>query len=251
MDDCKRVAERVTPYVDGALPTGERQEVEQHLGHCPPCARGAQEEQGARAVLRHRADRLKEAPLPPGLRSRCEALAREHSRVRTVTIWRMLVPTTAIAVMLIITGVLIFSLATRRSDTLLAAQLTADHVKCFEIFVPHQGADASAVEEELESKYGWDMHVPPTSAEAGITLVGGRRCLYADGSMPHVMYEADGQAVSLFRLEGVTRPPADVNALGHHSRIWTRGGHTYVLVLPDKESAHIARVARYVEREAR
>jgi anti-sigma factor RsiW len=251
MDDCKRVAERVTPYVDGALPPGERQEVEQHLGHCPPCARGAEEEQGARAVLRERAVRLKEAPLPPGLRSRCEALAREHSRVRTVAVWRMLVPATAIAVMLIITGVLIFSLATRRSDTLLAAQLTADHVKCFEMFVPSTSTDASAVEEELESKYGWDMHVPPSSREAGLTLVGGRRCLYADGSMPHVMYEAAGQPVSLFRLEGVTRPPADVNALGHHCRIWTRGGHTYVLVLPDKESPAIARVARYVEREAR
>ena len=253
MDDCKRTAGRITPYVDGTLPPGERTEVEQHLGHCPPCARGAQEEQGARVVLRECSSRLKAQPLPPGLRSRCEALAREHSRVRTVALWRMLLPATAIAVLLIFAGVLVFSVATRRSDALLAAQLTADHVKCFEVFVPNTNAAASEVEEELESKYGWDIHVPPSSDAAGITLLGGRRCLYADGSMPHVMYKAAGSAehVSLFRLDDVTRKPGDVTTLGHHCRIWSRGGHTYVLVLPKETSPEIARLARYVEREAR
>jgi anti-sigma factor RsiW len=252
MDECRRTAERVTPYVDGALPPGERREVEQHLQHCPPCARGAQEEQGARTVLRERADRLRAQPLPPGLRSRCEALAHEHSRVQAVRWWRLLVPATAIAVLLIFAGVLIFAVATRRSDTLLAAQLTADHVKCFEVFVPEKGADASEIEEELESKFGWDMHVPPSSSAAGITLLGGRRCLYADGSMPHVMYKAEGaEPVSLFRLEGVTRKAGEVTTLGHHCRIWSRGGNTYVLVLPKETSPGIARLARYVEREAR
>jgi len=253
MDDCKRTAGRVTPYVDGALPPGERTEVERHLNACPPCARGAQEEQGARTVLRECSDRLKAEPLPPGLRSRCEALAREHSRVRTVALWRMLMPATAIAVLLIFAGVLIFSVATRRSDALLAAQLTADHVKCFQVFVPEGTSSASEVEEELESKYGWDLHVPPSSDADGITLLGGRRCLYADGSVPHVMYRAASGAapVSLFRLEGVTRKPGEVTTLGHQCRIWSRGGNTYVLVLPKESSPEIARLARYVEREAR
>jgi anti-sigma factor RsiW len=254
MDDCRRTAGRVTPYVDGVLPEGERSDVERHLAACPPCRRGALEEQGGRTVLRECADRLKAEPLPPGLRSRCETLAREHSRVRLVTLWRLLAPITAMAVLIIFAGVLLFSLATRRSDALLAAQLTADHVKCFKIFAPgdEAPADAARVEQELDAKYGWDMHVPASSRDAAITLIGGRRCLYADGSMPHVMYTAGGSApVSLFRLEGVTRKEGEVTALGHHCRIWSRGGHTYVLVTPERQTPEMVRLAQYVRAEAR
>jgi anti-sigma factor RsiW len=250
MDDCRRTAGRVTPYVDNALPQPERAEVEQHLDACPPCRRGAEQEQAGRTVLRECADRLRSEPLPPGLRSRCESLAREHSRKPRVSWFRLLVPLSAMAVLVIFAAVLLFSVATRRSDTLLAAQLTADHVKCFKVFEPGGYVEAAHVERELDEKYGWDMHVPSTSEDA--SLLGGRRCLYADGSIPHVMYRGKGtEPISLFRLEGVTRRPADVTTLGHHSRIWSRGGHTYVLVTPQPETPEIARLARYVQSEAR
>lgn len=250
MDDCRRTAGRVTPYVDNALPHKERAEVEQHLDACPPCRHGAEQEQAGRTVLRECAERLKSTPLPPGLRSRCESLAREHARKPRVSWFRLLVPLSAIAVLVVVAGVLLFSMATRRSDTLLAAQLTADHVKCFKVFEPGGYVEAAHVEEELDRNYGWDIHVPPTSED--VTLLGGRRCLYADGSMPHVMYRAKGsEPISLFRLEGVTREAADVTTMNHHSRIWSRGGHTYVLVTPARETPEIARLARYVQAEAR
>jgi anti-sigma factor RsiW len=250
MNDCRRTAGRVTPYVDNALPQGERAEVEQHLDSCPPCRRGAEQEQGGRAVLRECAERLRSEPLPPGLRSRCESLAREHGRRLRVSWFRLLVPLSAMAALVIVAGVLLFSVATRRSDTLLAAQLTADHMKCFKVFEPNGAVDSVGVEQELDRDYGWDMHVPPTS-DAG-KLVGARRCLYADGSVPHVMYRGTGaEPVSLFRLEGVTRAPADVTALGYHSRIWSRGGHTYVLVTPERQTPDLVRLARYVQAEAR
>jgi anti-sigma factor RsiW len=250
MDDCQRTAGRITPYVDGALPETEHAKVEEHLTACPPCRRGAEQEQGGRTVLRECADRLKAAPLPPGLRSRCESLAREHVRPPRVSWLRLLVPLTAIATIVIVAGVMLFSVATRRSDALLAAQLTADHVKCFKVFEPDGVVEAVRVEQELEARYGWDMHVPATSEDA--TLLGGRRCLYADGSMPHVMYRGrDAEAISLFRLDGVTRGEGEVSTLGHHSRIWSRGGHTYVLVTPERETPAMARLARYVQAEAR
>jgi anti-sigma factor RsiW len=250
MDDCQRTAGRVTPYVDNALPTSERAEVEQHLDACPPCRHGAEQEQAGRTVLRQCAGRLRSEPLPPGLRSRCESLAREHTHKPRVFWLRLLVPLTAMAVLVIVAGLLLFSVATRRSDTLLAAQLTADHVKCFKVFEPDGSADHVRVEQALDRDYGWDMHVPPTSDDA--TLLGGRRCLYADGSVPHVMYRGTrAEPVSLFRLEGVTRGPADVTTLGHHTRIWSRGGHTYVLVTPERETPALLRLARYVQAEAR
>jgi anti-sigma factor RsiW len=253
MDDCRRTAERLTPYVDEALPPGERTDVERHLNACPPCRTEAIEEQGGRTVVRECADRLRQSPLPPGLRSRCEALARAHAHVRTVASWRArLVPATLIATLVIFTGLALFSVATRRSNAVLAAQLTADHLKCFKVFVPGGEADAAQVERDLEDTYGWDMHVPPSSADADLQLLGGRRCLYADGTVPHVMYHgAEDVPVSLFRLEGVTRADADVTTLGHRCRIWSRGGNTYVLVAPDSASGQMARVARYVQQQAR
>lgn len=255
MSDCRRTSERLTPYVDDALPQAERADVQQHLERCPPCHRAATEEQGGRAVVRECADKLRTSPpLPPGLRSRCEALAQEHAGVRTVAGWRArLVPVGLMAVLIAFTGVALLSVATHRSEALLAAQLTADHLKCFKVFADTSAAvDAPAVEAHLASDYGWDMHVPPSSADTGLTLLGGRRCLYAEGLMPHVMYRAGTQTISLFRLDGTNREAMDITALGHRSRLWTSHGHTYVLVAHDSAPVpQFNRIARYVAAVAR
>jgi anti-sigma factor RsiW len=252
MDDCRRTGERLTPYADELLPPAERHEVEKHLGDCPPCHRSAIKEQGGRGLVRECADRLRKQELPPGLRSRCEALAREHASPTTRVSWRArLIPATLMAALATVAGLGLLSVATHRSNALLAAQLTADHVKCFKVFDTDVEVSAQQVEEALE-QYGWDMHVPASSPDAGARLLGGRRCLYADGTMPHVMYRAAGAApVSLFRLEGERRDEAEVTTLGHRCRIWSRGGHTYVLVAPDAASNQTARLANYVRQEAR
>jgi anti-sigma factor RsiW len=252
MDDCRRTADRLTPYVDEALPPGERSDVERHLNKCPPCRQSAVEEQGGRTVVRECADRLRQSPLPPGLRSRCEELARHHCRGRVSIFGRRLVPALLIGSVAIVTGLVVLSVATPQSGAVLAAQLTADHVKCFGLVGPGKEVDARHVEQNLEARYGWDMHVPPSSPEHGLRLLGGARCLYADGTMPHIMYRAASAApVSLFRLEGVTRDAADVTTMGHRCRIWSRGGNTFVLVVPESASSETARLARYVQQEAR
>ncbi len=153
--------------------------------------------------------------------------------------------------LVILTGSL-FSFVTRRSDALLAAQLTADHLKCFGLFRPAAGQtmDAEQAQRLLAERYGWDLHVPPSSEKNALQLVTARRCLYADGRIPHLMYQASGQDVSLFVLEGETRVPAEVTTLGHHSRIWSRGGNTFVLVSPVAE-AQVAGAIQYVRQDAR
>src|SRR6185436_12006252 len=115
-----------------------------------------------------------------------------------------------------------------------AAQLTADHVKCFGLFRPDAGdsMDAAQAERMLASRFGLDVHVPPSSGADAVELVKARRCLYADGRIPHLMYQANGQDISLFVLEGETRAPAELTAFGHHTRIWSRGGNTFVLITP-------------------
>ena len=68
-------------------------------------------------------------------------------------------------ILLVFTASAIFSLATRQSDAVLAAQLTADHSKCFKLFVAGNPPvmDAHEVEEMLAREYGWKIHVPPSS----------------------------------------------------------------------------------------
>jgi anti-sigma factor RsiW len=245
--------------VDETLASGERPGVERHLSACPPCRDRAAQERGARAVLREWAARVREEPsrlrgetLPPGLRSRCEALARDCSHRRTLVGWRRLLPAGLAAVLVTFTALALLSVATRRSDALLAAQLTADHAKCFAFFADlgAPAADPHAVEHDL-AQYGWQMHVPPSVPQDRLRLVGGRRCLYAEGLVPHVMYQAGTQQLSLFRLDGVTRKKSDITSLGYRCRIWSRGGNTFVLVSPTTATPEVTRIARYVEEQAR
>ncbi len=203
-------------WTSNSMPT-RRVEIERHLEGCMACRGAVAGERGGQTVLRQHAQRLREEPLPPGLRSRCESLVHEHARAASLPGWRRtLVPTVLSVILLVFTASAIFSLATRRSDAVLAAQLTADHSKCFKLFVAGNPPvmDAHEVEEMLAREYGWKIHVPPSAD--GLQLVGVRRCLYADGLIPHVMYRAaNGQDLSLFVLNGVTRNanrPGDVRA---------------------------------------
>jgi anti-sigma factor RsiW len=247
--DCRRACDRLATYVDRLLSADERQEIDRHLASCPPCRAAALAEEGARTVLRERASTLRSEALPPGLRSRCEAIAREHVKPAPARTWRV-VPVSMTAVLTLFIATVVFSLATQQSDTLLAAQLTADHSKCFSLFVPTGAptADPGRLEQMLLDDYGWKVRVPPSSPQDGVQLIGARRCLYADGRIPHVMYRVNGQDVSLFMLDGVARNDADVTAFGHRSRIWSRGGTTYVLVGPD--AADLTGAVRYIMREA-
>jgi anti-sigma factor RsiW len=250
VSECRRTIDRLAPYADRLLPPDERAEIESHLVSCPPCRTAARAEEGARAVMREKAPSLRTQPLPPGLRSRCEAAARAQIASSAKRTWR-LVPVSMTAVLTLFLATVVFSLATKQSDTLLAAQLTADHSKCFGLFAEPDAppVDAHRLEQMLLDDYGWTVQVPPSSPQDGVQLIGARRCLYADGRIPHVMYRVNGQDVSLFLLEGVVRHDADVTALGHRSRIWSRGGTTYVLVGP-AGAADLTTAVRYIMREA-
>ena len=256
MSECRRIGESLAAYADDLLKPAERSAVDRHLAACPPCRKLADNEQGARRLLRQASPQLLNETLPPGLRTRCEALARERSATRLARFgpwWRVrLVPVLLTVVVMIFGASAFLSVATRRSDTLLAAQLTADHSKCFKFLGPPDGtsADARNIERMLFEQYGWRIHVPSSSADDDVQLIGARRCLYGDGLVPHVMYRVHGQDVSLFVLPGTERKADDLVTLGHRSQIWSRDGTTFVMVSAT-DAGGMASASRYVMREAR
>jgi anti-sigma factor RsiW len=250
MTDCRTCVEQLPGYVDETLPPDARAAITRHLNFCGTCRREEAAQRAAVEVLRQRATALRCGPVPPGLRSRCEA-ALSAGRPSATRRWlAVLVPTAVAAILIVATAIALLKVATARSNTVLAAELTADHIKCFGLFASGstKGADPKTVEAMLRARYGWDVHLPPSSDAEGLRLDGARKCVYADGPIPHVMYQAHGQDVSLFILEGVNRPSGDVSTLGHRARIWTRGRNTYVLV-SSAAAGTLTDVVGYVQRE--
>src|SRR2546425_12458500 len=121
MNDCRQIAEWITSYVEGGLAAQIGAQVERHGAACPPCRGRLVQEQGARNALRHCAERLTNQPLPPGLESRCEALARDQATRRMVAGWRRLVPVAVAAVLLLAMALGVLPSLTGRSTALLAA----------------------------------------------------------------------------------------------------------------------------------
>ncbi len=248
MSDCREFDALITPYTDGLLTPSRCAEVDRHAASCRQCRERLAQEQGARLAIRHCAGELAGLSLPPGLATRCQAaLCVTTAGDTRFTWWRAWMPLAA-AVLVVVAGVVVL---TGRSNALLAAQLTADHLKCFAVFTPREatGRDARVAEQQL-AEYGWRVRVPASSSELDLQLLGVRRCLYAEGTLPHVMYTVHGRPVSLFSLAEGMRPSAVVDALGHESHIWQRGGRTFVLVAP-RDAGPMAAVAQYLEQEAR
>src|SRR5581483_2685825 len=104
---------------------------------------------------------------------------------------------------------------TRLSATVLAAQLTLDHVKCFPLHRDVTPLSPASSEAAFAEEYGWRLHVPMAPAADALELVGVRRCFCAEGPAVHVMYRHQGEPVSLYVLRNATRPAASADIFGH------------------------------------
>src|SRR6185436_10885046 len=92
-------------------------------------------EQAVHALLRARRSALVERGVPPGLRARVASLAESKALVAPAgRSWRARLMPLALAasLVLVVAGAFVYE-ATARSTQLLAAELTADHLKCFRV----------------------------------------------------------------------------------------------------------------------
>ena len=258
MPNCQNIDPLVTPFIDGDLPGPDRRAVEEHLRACPPCHSRVAAEREVQQLIRARGPMLKHTAAPDTLHAKCWALARltpaaadagaaARAAAPPAAQPKRLAPYALAASLVLVVGGAFVYQATDKSARVLAAELTADHVKCFAlngVFGKHEGV--VAVESSMADSFGWRMHLPADPARAGMALVGSRQCLYGEGEIAHIMYRHDGHPVSLFMLPKSARKEEILDVLGHEAKIWCDGDRTFVLVAREPR-AEVERMASFVQ----
>jgi anti-sigma factor RsiW len=258
MKDCTQLDPLVTPYVDGELAVVDRQAVEQHLLACPPCRARVAAEHAIRHLILAKKTAFESARAPADLRARCAAFGKFQAGTGSARAglappparsWRTRLAPLALAASLVavVGGTFVYQL-TERSTRVLAAELTADHLKCFGVINGMLGThqEPAAVESSMASSFGWRMHLPERPDREGLNLVGARPCLYGEGRVAHIMYRHNGKPVSVFMLPKMTRPEEIVEVMGHEAAIWSAGDRTFVLIAREPP-AEVARMVSFVQ----
>src|SRR5205814_3119883 len=124
-------------------------------------------ERAVRELMRVKRAEIAAEAAPDALRARCAALrAGAAGAALLPSAWRARLKPLSIAagVVLVAGGVGLYE-ATDRSTRVLAAELTADHVKCFGVMNTLLGtnADAAMIERAMKEMFGWQMHVPESA----------------------------------------------------------------------------------------
>jgi anti-sigma factor RsiW len=225
MPSCRDIDPLFAPYVDGAASAEERAIVDAHLRACPKCRHQTALQTVVRDSVR---TKLCRPCAPEELRTRCRAAARAGRWPFGTTRSTLASLSMAAALVLIVGGVLLYTL-TGLSPTVLAAQLTLDHVKCFAVHDADVPVDVAVGEAQYARDYGAEIHLPRT-AIAGLQLVNMRRCFCGEGAAAHAMYRLNGRPVSLYVIPDASRERAGVEVFGHDAVIWSNANTTYVLV---------------------
>jgi anti-sigma factor RsiW len=257
MSKCQDLDPLFAPYADGDVAADDRASVEAHLERCPPCRERVAEQRTVRAVLVAQRPTLR-ACASEHLRARCAAYGRSAARRPfpfglSGAARRWLPLSVAATLVLAVAGAFLFGLNDRVQA--LAAQLTLDHVTCFQFAPERLGhADALTASRDWMAKQGWPIAIPASSASAQLELLGIRRCSMSTGRVAHLMYKWRGEPLSVFVVPRTIRRMSDqqelVEKFGHEAVMWTEGDRTYV-VLSRARPADLAAVVGYVRANAR
>lgn len=256
MTKCRDLDPLFAPYADGEAMPGDRASVESHLDRCPPCRENVAEQRTIRAAVAACRPTLRTLA-PHQLRARCAAHARTVRRRRftfTRVIQRPWIPA-SVAAALVIAVAAALIIGVNDKVEALTAQLTIDHVKCFQ-FAPERlkHSDAATAAHDWAERQGWAIEIPASSSSEGLELLGVRRCATSNGRLAHVLYKWHGQPLSMFILPRSIRGVPDqrkfVENFGHEAVIWSGNDRTYVL-LAHARSAELEPVLGYVRANAR
>lgn len=263
MNECREVAPLFTPYVDGEASVPERARVEAHVGACGVCRDQVQAQRAAREALRTRRERVR-ACASADLKARCRAHALVTVPVRAAAVpapsvgrrapayrrplaYRNWMPLTAAATLFLAVAA-VFGLGLTDKANALAFQSTLDHVKCARFHMPATEGDPVASAEAWHARFGWPIKVPASLTEPPLQLRGVRRCGVLDGRVAHIMYDWQGEPLSVFVLPRavVDESPEEVHRLGRDGEVWSRGDRTYILISDRPRGPALDKVVAYV-----
>jgi anti-sigma factor RsiW len=252
MANCREIETKLAEYVDGLQPDAERAAVESHLQSCPPCRARAAGERVAHDLVCARRQTLRPS-VPGNLRERCAAQRRLASPPVPVFARTPWVRFSLAATVLLAAGLFVL-FGWGSSVETYAAQLAADHLKCFQ-FPPDAAAppDVTLLGKTWQATAGWALKVAASTSSEQLQLLGIRQCGSSRGRVAHVFYRWRGEPLSVYVLNHRFDhgPDAahdhDFNKLGEHAIVWTVRERTYAVVaskrLPDLQHA-----AHYVRR---
>jgi anti-sigma factor RsiW len=250
----------VTPFVDGELPDTEREAIAQHLRVCAPCSSRVAAERAVRDLIHRRKAALDAVRAPDALRATCARFASTDTRAAAsgargvgrrpvaAASWRARLTPVALAasLVLVVAAAFLYQI-TEKSARIMAAELAADHMKCFAMNSLLRTRHApDLVEGAMLSGFGWQMHLPDHPERAELQLVGARPCLYGEGKVAHIMYTHRGRPVSVFMLPNASRSRELVKVLGHEAAIWCVGRRTFVLIAREPRQ-DVERMASFVQ----
>src|SRR5262249_47944735 len=249
MHNCHSIDPLVTPFVDGQLAAADAQAVEEHLRVCAPCHSRVAAERAVHDLMHARRATLCRVDAPDALHHRCASFASRNSQLSTHNSQRStdsalpstpnpeprtgtrLVPYAMAASLVIVVGGAFVYQATDKSARVMAAELVADHAKCFALnSALGTFQSASVVEQNMGAAFNWNFHLPKGPGREGLELVGARLCMYGKGKIAHIMYRHQGSPVSVFMLPKTMRTQEFVEVLGHEAAIWCADNRTFVVV---------------------
>lgn len=238
---CRTIGEQISAYLDEELPASEIAEVQHHLESCLVCRSLAEQERGARTLLRARRNTLR-APAPEAMWQRVQegldqAEAQRRRRRRWVAV------AASLAVLAIGVGAFYFGAPSRAREVV--AETVDDHIRYLlrpETSLDMATSDPKLLSQWFQGRLDIGVHIPSLE-RAGLQLRGGRVCYLLDRRVAYLMYEKEGRRYSLFVMDqaGVHFPKGKDLALdghriclssykGYNLAVWEAHGLLYSLV---------------------
>ncbi len=107
--------------------------------------------------------------------------------------------------------------------------LALDYDRCFSrVGELLSDLDASVVERQIAALHGW--HLPKHVESSEFNMIDGRKCLYDDGDMAHVLCEWRGERVSMFVVPGRASRERGLEIMRHDAVIWSKDTRAFALV---------------------
>lgn len=263
MSDCRELEPLFTSYVDGEASVPDRTRVEAHLGACGVCRERIQGQRCAREALHARRERIRTCA-SGDLKARCRAHAASARQPRSQPVpftpaarpqrpvYRRWMPLTAAATLFLAVAA-VFGLGLTDKANALAFQTTLDHVKCARIHMPRTEGDPVASAEAWHASFGWPIKVPASSTDPPLKLRGVRRCGVLDGRVAHIMYDWQGEPLSVYVLPTalLTTEPEVIRRFGRDAIMWSANDRTYMVISDRPRGPALDRVVAYVRTNAR